>query len=130
MANKVRGDVDVEALGKKYIFRMGINELIDIQDAFEVEDDETFLDMLGNMKGTKKLRLVASKCLLDEAGSPVDEREAGDIVTDITVGAFIGIVVTAMKRAWAEPEEGAEKPKGKAPASPGASSSSTAPEPG
>jgi hypothetical protein len=141
-ANPLRGDVELSALGRRYIFRLGINELISLQSALGFDDEDEFLQKVGSLRSTKALRTVGSCCLIRAANYTedpdadvqfgIDEREAGNVITDIGVGAFIRAVAKAMSLAWADPSEGADGSEGKADrlgASPGKRSLRTAPRP-
>lgn len=141
--NSLRGDVELTARGRTYVFRLGINELIALQSALGFEDEDEFLQKVGTLKSVKALRTIASCCLVRQEGAETDEDgyitrigiaecEAGDVLSDIGIAAFVRIVAKAMSLAWADPSEGAGGSAGKAnpvDASPGRRSSKTAPRP-
>ena len=92
MANPMRGDVEVEALGRRYIFRLGINELLELQTALGYEDEETFLNEVGQLKSIRALRIIGACALArkPDAGAGevimgLEEKEAGDVLSDLGV---------------------------------------------
>lgn len=139
----LRGDVELSARGSTYVFRLGINELITLQSALGFEDEDEFLQKVGTLKSVKALRTIASCCLVRKEGAKVDddgyitvigvdERVAGDVLSEVGVTAFVRTIAKAMSLAWADPSEEAGESTGKASrvdASPGRRSSKTAPRP-
>lgn len=135
MANPMRGDVEVEALGRRYIFRLGINELLELQTALGYEDEEAFLNDVGKLRSIRALRTIGA-CALgrkpEDGGEVVmglEDKEAGDVLSDLGVGAFVRAVAKAMTLAWGDPGA-ADSGKGRGRrASPGKRSLKTAPGP-
>lgn len=126
MANRLKGEVAVEVgegEGRQtLIFRLGINELIGLQDALGMkDDDERFLATIDRPGSLRRLRAFAKAALLSHQPETTDE-QAGDIVTQMGVPRLRKIIDEAVM--WAMPDKSdtpAGPPKGKgAAASPGA----------
>jgi hypothetical protein len=125
MANRLKGEVAVEVgegEGRRtLIFRLGINELIGLQDTLGMkDDDERFLQVLDNLRGLKRLRSAVRAALIFNQPDTTDE-QAGIVITELgpaKVGELIGEALL-----WAMPDKSdtpAGPPKGKgAAASPG-----------
>lgn len=126
MANRLKGEVAVEVgegeSRRTLIFRLGINELIGLQDALGMkDDDERFLATIDRPGSLRRLRAFAKAALLSHQPDTTDEA-AGDIVTQMGVPRLRKIIDEAVM--WAMPDKSdtpASPPKGKgAAASPGA----------
>jgi hypothetical protein len=118
MANKLKGEVEVSAGEDSIVFRLGINELIELQDDLGIEDDEAFLSAFDNLRSLKKLRKVVFHAM-KHARPDVTEIEAGDLITDLGSEKIRELIGDALK--WALPQPEPRSPKaGKGPAaSPG-----------
>jgi len=117
MANKLRGEVEIAALGEHYVLRLGVNDLINIQDALGMgDDDAAFLERMGRLTGLKAVRTIAWKGLTAAKGEEVTEERAGEIVTDIGIAAFAANIQEAMRWAWPveTTKKGEPNKKGKA----------------
>jgi hypothetical protein len=124
MANRFKGEVDFEAQGKSWVLRLGMNDLIELQEALGYgEDDDKFLRELGQMRGMKKIRKIVFIALRG-LQADVTEQVAGDIVTELGFQKIVGLVSEALK--WSMPDPQGGKDSGKA-RSPGVTSSSTLP---
>lgn len=103
MTNHLKGEVVLEAGGEKLTFRLGVNEMIAVQDALGLADDDAkFLVALSNLRSFKAVRTIVHCGLLRGQPDLTLER-AGDIVTEIgmeRVGEFI-----AQALRWALPEK-------------------------
>ena len=125
MANRLKGEVAVEVgdgeSRKMLIFRLGINELIGLQDALGMkDDDERFLATIDRPGSLKRLRAFAKAALTCHQPDITDE-QAGDIVTQLGIPKLRQIIDEAVS--WALPDKsdtpsGVTKGKGVA-ASPG-----------
>jgi len=126
MANRLKGEVAVDVgdgEGRKtLIFRLGINELIGLQDALGMkDDDERFLATIDRPGSLKRLRAFAKAALLHHQPDTTDD-QAGDVVTQLGIPKLRKIIDEAVS--WAMPDKsdtpsGVTKGKGAA-ASPGA----------
>lgn len=127
MANKLKGEVEVEVGdGEKkrtLVFRLGINELIGLQEALGMgDDDEKFLATLDRLRvSLRKLRIGVRAALLCHQPDTTEE-QAGEIITELGFRRVGEIFDQALR--WALPEPagagaGHSKGKGGAAASPG-----------
>lgn len=111
MANHQHGEVDFEAGGETYTFRLGVNELINIQDALGLADDDArFLVALDNLRGFKQLRIVLYQGLRGRHPE-ITELEAGDVFTQIGFAKAAALIGQALR--WALPEKEADEGKQK-----------------
>ena len=125
MANRLKGEIAVD-LGeggerRTVIFRLGVNEMIGLQDALGLkEDDEKFFAAIEKPRGVATLRTIVKWALLHAQPEMTDE-DAGEIVTELGIPKIRRLIDEALT--WALPEKtdippGATKGKGAA-ASPG-----------
>ena len=117
MANKPKGEIQFEALGEQYILRLGVNDLIAVQDALGMgEDDAAFLERIGRLLGLKSLRTIAWKGVRLTNGEEITEELAGEIVTELGIEGFGQKIAEAIRWAWpdAKAKKGGEAKKGKA----------------
>jgi hypothetical protein len=123
MANKLRGEVAVE-IGegkdrKAYVFRLGVNEMIEVQTALGIENDEKVFSVLGKLRNFKTVRTIVFHGLKGRTPD-ITEESAGEIITELGMSRTHDIILEALR--WAMPEP--EKTEGKANArSPGMSPS-------
>lgn len=125
MANRLKGEVAVEigegAAERTVIFRLGINELIGLQDAWEMkDDDEKFLLALDDKRSLKRRRALVRAAMLSRQPDTTDE-QAGEVISELGIRRVDEIIVEAL--AWALPpkqqvQSGVARGKGAA-ASPG-----------
>lgn len=113
MSNKLRGQVQIEALGRTFTLRLSVNDLIELQDALGITDDAEFLATLpAQMTGLRSIRKFVQFGLRGEPG--VDEKMAGDIMTELGVEGMVPAVMQALE--WAFPKATKRVgPEGKAP---------------
>lgn len=113
MANKLRGEVTFEARGVIYTLRLGVNELIQLQDAFGIEDDAAFLaELPSRMRGLRDLRKFFSVGLRRHHPDLTDE-QVGDLMTELGLAEITKHAAEAMRWAWPEPPAGKVEPKPK-----------------
>lgn len=125
MANKLKGEIEVQVgegdEKKTLVFRLGMNELIGLQDALGYgEKEEEFLVDLDTGKarrGLKKTRLVAKHMLLSRQPDTSDE-QAGAVLSELGMVRFNELFQETLKWAMPEKEPGAAKGKEPSP-SPG-----------
>lgn len=120
MANRLKGEVSVECGGKTLIFRLGINELIGLQDEWGMkDDDEKFLIALDEKRSLKRRRSLVKAALI-YAQPDITDEQAGDVVTELGLPKIDEVLMETL--AWAlppkEPSRAPAKGKGEA-ASPG-----------
>lgn len=114
MANHQKGEVEVEALGKKLVFRLGVNEMIELQNALGLADqDDAFLAVFDEHR-LRNLGQIRRVILFGLKGSwpEVTEGDAGEIITEVGLVRAGEIIRDALK--WALPdrepvEAGAQK---------------------
>ncbi len=121
MANKLKGEVEI-SIGegderKTLVFRLGMNELISLQDALGYTDDkeEKFLadvDSGRAFNGLKKTRKAVRFALLSRQPETTEE-EAGEVVTELGPQRIGEIIREAFK--WSMPEKESGTSKGKDP---------------
>lgn len=103
MANHLKGEVLLEAGGEQFTFRLGVNEMIAVQDALGLADDDAkFLVALSNLRSFKSVRTIVH-CGLLRAHPDITVDQAGDIVTEVGI-ARVGEVIQEALR-WALPEQ-------------------------
>jgi hypothetical protein len=109
MANNLHGEVEIQAGGKKLTFRLGVNEMIAIQNDFGLADkDEEFALALQQLSGFKRPRMVIYHGLL--AHQPeITIEEAGDIMTELGMPRCERTIEEAVR--WALPEKEPVDPK-------------------
>ena len=127
MANSERGEVKIEAGGKAYVLRLGINALIEIQRELGVESEEELFKKFG--AGSRKLetlRTCAWKGIRTDSGEPITEEQAGDLIDAVGLEAFPKKLQEALRLAMpATPGNGSSSGPGRGKAragSPGAPS--------
>ena len=129
MANRLRGEIAVpldDGDGKKreLIFRLGINELIGLQAALGLaDDDEKFLATIDKPGSFKRLRTMAFWGFRG-AQAEITEAEVGDIITQLGIPRVRKLIDEAIAWGMPDPEpataaQGPTTGKGDA-ASPGA----------
>lgn len=108
MANKLAGEVEFEAGGKKHVLRLDMNAWISIQAAMGIKDDEEFWNLvMVNLTGRiGRYRTFVFHAL--KAGEPegFTEEDAGKLITEYGSEKLLGHITEAVK--WALPEP---KPK-------------------
>lgn len=111
MANHVHGEVEFEAEGRTYVFRLGVNEMIAVQDALGLAaDDERFMQALQEIQGFRKVRTMFYEGLRG-AQPDMTEIAAGDLMTAMGLQDVIKVILAGMR--WAMPgKEAAEDRKG------------------
>jgi hypothetical protein len=120
MANHLKGEVEFEVGEKKLTFRLGVNEMLEIQGDFGLVDkDEEFAQALGDLRGFKCPRIVIFRGLLAHQPEITIER-AGEIMTEIGMPRCEKLIEEAVR--WALPE--------KAPADPSKDGEPPRPSPG
>jgi hypothetical protein len=101
--NHLRGEVEVEAGGRKLTFRLGVNEMIRIQDALGLADDDAkFLLALSNLRSFKAVRTIVHSGLLRDQPDTTEE-QAGDVVTELGMMRVGEVIEQALR--WALPEK-------------------------
>jgi hypothetical protein len=123
MANPYKGEVAVELGGegdgrRTLVFRLGINELIELQDALGITDDEKFLAALDQLRSLRKVRLIVLHAMR-YAQKDATEAEAGEVITELGIERVGKLIREVLKWALPQPEGKAVSGKG-ASASPGA----------
>lgn len=102
MANHLKGEVEIVAGGEKFIFRLGVNEMIEAQDALGLADqDAQFFSILSRSKSLKHVRALLWVGLKGSKPDLTIER-AGELVAEIGFAKLPGIIQEAMR--WAMPE--------------------------
>ena len=127
MANHLKGEVEVSALGKSLTFRLGVNEMLEVQNALGLADkDDAFLAVFDSdrLRNLKTVRTIAFHGLRRDQPD-ITEQEAGDLVVEVGLLKFGEIIREALR--WALPEKDEETRDGAPRPSPGPSSSSTRP---
>jgi len=128
MANRLKGEIAVEVgegeSKRTLIFRLGINELIGLQDAIGMkDDDQRFMIAMSDpssWKSFKRLRAAVKAALVRNQPDTTDQ-DAGDVITELGFDKVGELIEEAL--VWAMPDKSdtpAGPPKGKdAAASPG-----------
>lgn len=103
MANYLKGEVEIQTGdGRKHLFRLGVNEMINAQEALGlVEDDQKFLVVLSGARSFRVARVIVH-CGLRGAQPDLTLEQAGDILTEIGLVRFGEIIEKALR--WALPE--------------------------
>jgi hypothetical protein len=129
MANKFKGEVDFEAQGKNWVLRLGMNDLIELQEKLGIEEDDLakfFFQLARSMGRSMKKTRTAITVALKGNQPETTEETAGEIITELGFKRTGDLLAEAIKWAMPDPPEGGEKDKGKG-RSPGASTSTTQP---
>lgn len=127
MANHLKGEVEVAALGKTLTFRLGVNEMLEVQNGLGLADkDASFLAVFDGdqLRSLKTVRTIAF-CGLKRDQPEITEQEAGDVVVEVGLLEFGAIIRKALR--WALPDKDEGERDGAARPSPGPLSSSTRP---
>ena len=108
MANNWTGEVEIEAGGRKLLFRLGVNELIEVQGDFGLADqDEAFALALKNLAGFKRHRDMVFRGL--QLHHPdITIEQAGDLMNEIGMERVKEAIESALNLAFPEPKEGGE----------------------
>ena len=98
MANSERGEIDVKVGEKTYVFRLGINELISLQRALGLQDEDIqeFFQRLGGDLTLEKLRTVVFHGL-KRAQPEVTEDDAGDVIDSIGISGVAPLIIESIK---------------------------------
>lgn len=103
MANHLKGEVEIVLGDRTLIFRLGVNEMIAIQDALGLaDDDQKFLGALSNLRSFKAVRTIIHAGLTRNQPELTPE-QAGDVVTEIGMVKIAEIIQQALH--WALPEK-------------------------
>lgn len=103
MANHMKGEVAFQALGREFVFRLGVNEMIELQNALGVSDEDlgaVFEER--RMRNAKHVRAVTFFGLRLRHPE-ITLEQAGDIVADIGLTEMFRVILRAMR--WALPEK-------------------------
>jgi hypothetical protein len=122
MANHLKGEVEFKSGGKKLIFRMGVNQLINFQGLMGLagKDDELW-EALDNLRSLNVVRKIVF-CGLVSDQPDMTEEKAGDVISEMGLPRVATLIIEALR--WALPEkEAAPAEKGKARPSDGPQSS-------
>lgn len=108
MANHLKGEVEIEMPGgRKLIFRLGVNEMIRIQDALGLaDDDQKFILALSTMRSFKAIRVIFHSGLLRDQPDMTEE-QAGDLVTELGLPRAGEVIAQAFR--WAMPDQTSER---------------------
>lgn len=114
MANKLAGEVEFEAGGKKHVLRLDMNALIAAQAAMRIEDDEAFWGLLlnkltGSLAGYRAIVYHGLK----QTEPEITEEQAGEIITSFGSQKMLAVVAEAIKWALPDQKEAAPTDKGK-----------------
>lgn len=125
MANYLKGEVAIVVDGKSLTFRLGVNEMISIQNGLGFADDDAkFLAALTNLRSFRAVRTIIHAGLQRDQPD-LTEEQAGDIVTELGMARVAEVISEALR--WAVPEKkpgsGAEKKGGRGRPSDGPTSS-------
>jgi hypothetical protein len=115
MANKLRGEVEIkvgsEGAQKTLVLRLGMNELIELQDELGYKDrDEEFLEDLKSghaLRSLKRTRTALRRALLHRQPDTTDEM-AGDVITEIGVPRTNTLLSEALR--WSMPDRELSSP--------------------
>jgi hypothetical protein len=115
MANTEHGEVEIEADGKTYTFRLGINELISLQEALGMGDDtiDEFFPKLGGNLTLEKLRLVFLHGL-KRAHPEITLEQSGEIIDAIGLDGCAPVITRGIKVASPNKSSDAPQKGGKA----------------
>jgi len=111
MANHLAGEVAVKALGRELVFRLGVNEMLELQNALGMAGkDDVFLSVFDEdkLRNLATVRTVAfcGFSRVNETGEmvhQVTELEAGDVVVEVGLEKFGEVIQEALR--WALPEK-------------------------
>ena len=108
MANNWKGEIVIEAGEEELLFRLGVNELIEVQGDLGLADkDEEFAAALKSLAGFKRHRDMIFRGLQRSQPGITIER-AGDVMTEIGMERVKEAIERALNLAFPEPKEGGE----------------------
>lgn len=128
MANPYKGEVEVQALGKAWTMRLGMNEAIELQGALGLDEDAGPDELIQKLQGMKTLKALRDffHVVLKFAHPDITLQKAGEIVTELGLMKAATAVTQCLKWAMPDPDAapggGGAKGKGKGGGSPGATS--------
>jgi hypothetical protein len=114
MANHLRGEIAIKALGRDLVYRLGVNEMIELQNELGLAgQDEQFLGVFDEQR-LRNLRTLRAITLygLKRHQPEITEEQAGDVVFEQGLYAMADVIQQAL--VWALPERGAAGEEGAA----------------
>lgn len=111
MANKLRGEVELQTPEKTYTMRMSINAIVGIEDHFDMGINQV-AELLGDAKGMRvgNLRAIVMHSLR-EAEPNLTLEQAGNIVQAAGFAETAVAITEALKLAFPEAKAGATNPR-------------------
>lgn len=108
MANHLAGEVAVKALGRDLVFYLGVNEMIETQNALGLAgQDDAFLSVFNEdqSRNLGRRRAIALHGLKRHQPE-ITEHEAGDLIVELGLVRFNAIVAEALRWALPPKDEG------------------------
>lgn len=112
MGNSSRGSVALQVGDTAYTVSFSINALCELEDAFGVTVQEVGA-LFGENASMKDVRKLA-RCALSDHHPDVSDKEAGKVVSDAGLPAFMDAVQKAFKLAFPEASDAGKAPGAKA----------------
>jgi hypothetical protein len=108
MANHLSGEVAIATSSGTLTFRLGVNELIEVQGDFGlVDNDDEFATALQNLSGFKRHRDMVFRGLQRHHPS-ITLQEAGDLMNELGMDRVKEVIATALGLAFPEPKQDGE----------------------
>lgn len=111
MANNLRGEVEVQAGGRKVVFRLGVNEMIALQNDLGLAGkDEEFGRVIAESSGFVNPRLVIFHGLRLRQPE-ITLEEVGDVMTELGRTRWEAVILEGLRWALPEKEQAPADPK-------------------
>jgi hypothetical protein len=88
---------------RELVFRLGINEMIVLQDEWGIKDDQVFLEALDKPQSLKRFRSLVKQALVSHQPDITDEA-AGALITELGMVRMKAILGETMAWAFPDPE--------------------------
>jgi len=105
MGNRLKGEIEFKSGAETYVLRFGMNELIELQEAYGIDDEDMDALMpklaakMDALKGRRKAVFIALKANHPE----ITEQQVGDLVSDVGFQQMGKLILDALR--WALPEK-------------------------
>lgn len=117
MANKFRGDVSFESGGQTYTMRFSANALCELEDALEMGVNAVASQLANPESMRLKMVRVVFWAGLRDHHPEITLHQAGEIITDVSLTAAMGLVSKAFELAFQDnskthpPQPGKKSPE-------------------
>jgi hypothetical protein len=112
MANSARGSVALQAGENEYKISFSVNALCELEEAFDVNVQQigAIFEQDASVRDVRKL----ARCALSDHHPDLSEKDAGRVVSEAGIPAFMAAVQKAFQLAFPEAKGGENPPQAKA----------------